>query len=162
MAATVIDSWKLVTAIDNYEEVAGVILFRKYVSGGSPSSIFAIAPEAHDLFRFAKEFEPNSEELFESARLKKHGAGVVSMLNIAICMLGTDLEPLVLVLKDLGARHAKYGVLEAHFPIVGQALIETLADALGEKFTDDVKAAWVDIYAVVQSNMLAGMKKVDE
>eukprot|EP00978_Attheya_sp_CCMP212_P020942 scaffold60641_cov34-Attheya_sp.AAC.1 len=153
MAATVIDSWKLITEIDNYEEVAGVILFRK---------IFAIAPEAHDLFRFTKEFEPNSEELFASERLKKHGAGVVSTLDIAICMLGTDLEPLVLVLKDLGARHAKYGVLEAHFPIVGQALIETLADALGEKFTDDVKAAWVDIYAVVQSNMLAGMKEANE
>lgn len=150
MAATVIDSWKLITAIDNYEEVAGVLLFRK---------IFAIAPEAHDLFRFAKDFEPNSEELFASARLKKHGAGVVSTLNTAIGMLGPDLEPLVIILKDLGARHAKYGVLEAHFPIVGQALIETLAAALGDKFTDDVKAAWVAIYGVVQSNMVAGMNE---
>jgi hypothetical protein len=29
MASKVIESWKLVTAIDNYEEVAGEILFRK-------------------------------------------------------------------------------------------------------------------------------------
>lgn len=31
MASTVIESWKLVTAIDNYEEVAGKILFTRYV-----------------------------------------------------------------------------------------------------------------------------------
>ena len=28
-AAKVIESWKLITAIDNYEEVAGVLLFRR-------------------------------------------------------------------------------------------------------------------------------------
>lgn len=31
MASTVIESWKLVTEIDNYEEVAGMILFTRYV-----------------------------------------------------------------------------------------------------------------------------------
>jgi hypothetical protein len=29
MASTVIESWKLITAIDNYEEVAGKILFTR-------------------------------------------------------------------------------------------------------------------------------------
>lgn len=74
-------------------------------------------------------------------------------------MLGPDLEPLVGVLQALGKRHAKYGVAEEHFPIVGQALIETLSTAMGEKFTDDIKAAWVEIYGIIQEQMIVGMKQ---
>jgi nitric oxide dioxygenase len=121
--------------------------------------IFAIEPAAQDLFKFAKDFEPRSEELFASPRLIKHGKGVIKTVNTAVGMLGPDLAPLVGVLQALGKRHAKYGVAEEHFPLVGQALIETLTAAMGDAFTDEVKAAWVEIYGVIQEQMIVGMKQ---
>ncbi len=97
-----------------------------------------------------------SEEMYESAKFKKHTAGVIKTVNTAVGMLGPDLTPLVKVLKGLGKRHVKYGVLEAHYAVVGQALIETLAAALQDAFTDEVKAAWVDVWGVISGTMIEG------
>ena len=94
--------------------------------------------------------------MFENPRFKKHAKGVVGTVNKAVGMLGPDLSPLVEILKKLGKRHKGYGVLEAHYPVVGQALIETLDAALGDKFTEDVKAAWLEIWGVISSTMIAG------
>ena len=133
---------------------------RSFNSSPPPSTrIFSIEPGAQALFKFAQDFEPNSEELFASPRLIKHGKGVIKTVNTAVGMLGPDLAPLVEVLQALGKRHAKYGVAEEHFPIVGKALIETLSAAMGDAFTDEVKDAWVEIYGVIQAQMIAGMKQ---
>lgn len=94
--------------------------------------------------------------MFENPRFKKHAKGVVGTVNTAVGMLGPDLSPLVDILKSLGKKHKAYGVLEAHYPVVGQALIETLDAALGDKFTEDVKAAWLEIWGVISSTMIAG------
>ena len=40
---------------------------------------------------------------------------------------------------------------------VGQALIYTLQTGLGDKFTEEVKEAWLKLYAVVQQLMTLGM-----
>eukprot|EP00979_Chaetoceros_neogracilis_P012105 scaffold3111_cov263-Chaetoceros_neogracile.AAC.12 len=147
MASTVIESWKLITAIDNYEEVAGKILFTR---------IFTIAPEAYALFSFAEDNEMFSEGMYESPKFKKHAAGVIRTVNVAVGMLGPDLSELADILKKLGKRHKGYKVVEAHYPVVGQALIETLDAAMGEKFTEDVKAAWLEIWGIISSTMIAG------
>lgn len=82
-------------------------------------------------------------------------------MNVAVGMLGPDLSPLVDILKKLGRKHKIYGVLEAHYGIVGQALIQTLAAAMGDSFSDEVKAAWVEVWGVISSTMIegAGYKK---
>jgi len=56
-------------------------------------------------------------------------------------------------LKQLGDRHKGYGVVEAHFDVVGQALIKTLGMALGDKFTDELKGYWVIVFGMVKSAM---------
>ena len=94
--------------------------------------------------------------MYASSKFKKHAAGVISTVNTAVGMLGPDLAPLVDILKKLGKRHAGYGVLEPHYAVVGQALIETLEAALGDAFTDEVKAAWLDVYGVISSTMIEG------
>lgn len=98
----------------------------------------------------------NSEEMFASPKFIKQYTATLQTVDAAVGMLGADLAPLVDILKKLGKRHVAYGVLEAHYPIVGQALIETLEAALGDKFTDDVKAAWVEIYGIISSTMIEG------
>lgn len=94
--------------------------------------------------------------MYESAKFKKHAAGVIRTVNTAVGMLSPDLAPLAEILKKLGKRHSGYGVLEPHYAVVGQALIETLATALGDEFTDEVKAAWVDVYDVISKSMIEG------
>mmetsp|Transcript_14682 Transcript_14682/g.20973 ORF Transcript_14682/g.20973 Transcript_14682/m.20973 type:complete len:152 (+) Transcript_14682:142-597(+) len=147
MASKVIESWKIVTAIPNYEEVAGELLFRK---------IFTLAPQVHGMFRFAKDFEPMSEELFASERFKRHARGVITTVDTAINMLGPDLDPLVSILEDLGKVHGQYGALPAHYAIVGRALIETLADVLQEMFTNELKTSWARVYDIVSMAMIEG------
>eukprot|EP00549_Striatella_unipunctata_P020831 CAMPEP_0118702284 /NCGR_PEP_ID=MMETSP0800-20121206/17795_1 /TAXON_ID=210618 ORGANISM="Striatella unipunctata, Strain CCMP2910" /NCGR_SAMPLE_ID=MMETSP0800 /ASSEMBLY_ACC=CAM_ASM_000638 /LENGTH=174 /DNA_ID=CAMNT_0006603447 /DNA_START=66 /DNA_END=590 /DNA_ORIENTATION=+ len=143
----VINTWKDIQAIKNFKEVAGVILFRK---------IFDTAPAAQYMFSFGEKFPLGAEEMYADPEFLRHASNVVNAVDRAVSMLGRSVRPLVAILKAMGGRHHGYGVLPAHYPIVGDALIGTLSDALGEKFTDEVKAAWVEIYGVISSAMLEG------
>jgi hemoglobin-like flavoprotein len=122
-------------------------------------SIFEIAPEVYGMFRFTREFEPGSEELFQSERFKKHATGVIHTVNTAVNMLAPDLDPLIEVLHELGKKHAQYGALPAHYAVVGRALIDTLQKVLGDKFTNEVKTAWARIYDVMSTSMIEGAEE---
>lgn len=109
--------------------------------------IFEIAPPALQLFSFKDE-----TPLAESPGLKKHATGVLNTVGTAVAGL-SDVEKLVPVLEALGGRHATYGVQREHFAIVGQALLWTLEQGLGDRWTAEVEAAWAQTYATVQSIM---------
>ena len=95
-------------------------------------------------------------EIFTSPSFKKHATGVISTVNTAVGMLEPDLSGLVAILTNLGKKHKAYGVEKAHYGLVGEALIGTLSDAMGEAFTAEVKAAWVETYGVISATMIAG------
>jgi hemoglobin-like flavoprotein len=118
--------------------------------------IFELAPIALNMYKFGSEFEGNEEELYKSKSFKAHARGVVKMLDAAVNMLGPDLEPATKTLITLGKKHVKYGVLPAHYGIVGEALLYTLETALGDKWTPLVKKGWVGVYTFVSSAMMAG------
>jgi hemoglobin-like flavoprotein len=44
-------------------------------------------------------------------------------------------------------------VRDEHFDNVGNALLQTMADLLGEAFTPELQAAWRDLYSMVASAM---------
>jgi len=102
----------------------GIVLFQ---------NIFEIAPPARALFKFGKANDLQASEL---ARL--HADRVMDTLDFAVQRLD-NLGEVVPALQKLGAMHAKYKVLPAHFPIVGQALLKTLGDGLGEHWTSEVE-----------------------
>ena len=56
-------------------------------------------------------------------------------------------------MKQLGQRHAGYGVTPAHYDTVAGALLWTLEQGLGPAFTPDVKAAWTAVYGVLATTM---------
>lgn len=60
---------------------------------------------------------------------------------------------LSLQIRRWGQRHAGYGVVNAHYDIVGEALIWTLGRGLGDGFTDDVKNAWLTAYTLLAGTM---------
>jgi len=45
-------------------------------------------------------------------------------------------------LKNLGADHVSKGVKKEHYPVVMNAVMKTLKDALGVSFTPDIEKAW--------------------
>ena len=59
-------------------------------------------------------------------------------------------------LKGLGARHVKYGALPEHYPLVGNTLLKTFEQYLGNDWTPATQQAWVDAYGVITEVMLEG------
>jgi hemoglobin-like flavoprotein len=98
--------------------------------------------------------DPSMRVLFKGD-LPQQGRMFMNMLNSAVNGL-SELHTLAPVLRTLGARHIKYGVRDEHYGTFGSALLWTLEQALGEKFTPDVREAWSTAYGLLSSVMLLG------
>lgn len=59
-------------------------------------------------------------------------------------------------LAALGRHHAELQVEDGHYALVGDALIETLRDALGPRFTPETEAAWLEAYGMIARLMIGG------
>jgi nitric oxide dioxygenase len=99
------------------------------------------------LFETAPEVKP----LFKGD-IRQQGQKLVSMVGIAVRSMRRP-EALVPALRELSARHQRYGARRQHYPIVGEVLVATLADTLGEAFGPDARAAWAKTYGVLASVM---------
>ncbi|MDY7232986.1 globin family protein, partial [Hyalangium rubrum] len=97
------------------------------------------------------ELDPSVRPLFKSdlAQQKKK---LMQMLSVAVDGLSNP-QRLVPVLEQLGARHAGYMVQEHHYGLVGEALLWTLREGLGESFTPETEAAWKEVYGLVATVM---------
>jgi hemoglobin-like flavoprotein len=120
-----------------------------------------IAATAADLF-YGRLFalDPSLRPLFKGD-MAHQGRMLMSMLSAAVNGL-TQLDALVPVLHQLGARHVNYGVKEAHYATVGSALLWTLEQGLAEAFTPEVRAAWASAYALLSGTMIAGATQARE
>lgn len=98
---------------------------------------------------------PEAKPLFEHTDMAKQKN---MLLNSLVMVVENLRQPDVLdkALRGLGARHVKYGALPAHYPLVGSALLTTFQQYLGEKWTPDVKSAWVGAYGAISEIMLDG------
>jgi len=86
-------------------------------------------------------------------------------LTQAIAMLMTGLaRPAALApgLRQLGARHSAYGAGPMHYVVVGEAMIETVAELCDPALDDSGRAAWMRLYGWVAATMLEGTVKADE
>lgn len=120
------------------------------------AQVTPVADQAAALF-YAKLFarDPAISDLFLSADMTVQGRKLLNMIGDAVRLLNHPerLEP---VLRALGQRHTGYGVLDTHYGTVGAALLETLADALGEAFNPETREAWEALYIHVARTMRAG------
>lgn len=94
------------------------------------------------------------ENLFEIApdlkRYFKTDMGIQSMkimqmIGFAVANMNAPAT-LSNIVRDLGKRHVGYGVEKEHFQVVGQALIMTFEQLLGDKFTPQAREAWLLLY----------------
>ncbi len=114
-----------------------------------------ISEAAAEMF-YAKLFEldPSLRPMFKND-MKEQGKKLMTMIGFAVKGL-TKLEDLVQAVKDMGARHAGYGVQKEHYDTVAAALLDTLAKGLGDDFTPEVKEAWTLTYVTLATVMQEG------
>jgi hemoglobin-like flavoprotein len=99
------------------------------------------------------EINPEIQALF-TGDMEAQGEQLMHMIGAAVTGLD-DLEALVPIVQQLGARHRKYGVQVPHYAAVAEALLWTLEQGLGDAFTPDVREAWVNVYSLLAETMIA-------
>lgn len=99
---------------------------------------------------------PHVRALFSGTDMKIQRQMLMETLAVAIRGLD-DLDSLIPVLRQLGARHVGYGVQLQHYELVEHVLIETVQRMVGEEFTDDARLAWTKIYNVIVHHMTEGI-----
>ena len=97
------------------------------------------------------ELDPSVRSLFKGD-MTEQGRKLMAMINTVVNSLDA-LGPILGTIEALGRRHVAYGVTEAHYDTVGNALIWTLGQGLGQQFTPAVEAAWAEAYNTLASAM---------
>ena len=105
--------------------------------------VFEKAPETRSLFK---------KNMASQGRLLTHMLG-----GIVYSM--SRPEHLDLGLRLLGKSHVKYGVVEEHYPVVLESLIETIKEELGEMGNERLYKAWEQALKKVTSEMKKYAKK---
>jgi len=96
--------------------------------------------------------DPSLRALFRGD-MAHQGDRLMSMIASAVGLLDKP-QVLLPVLRNLGARHGSYGVVDTHYATVGGALLLTLEQGLGDAFTSEVREAWTAMYGVVSRTMI--------
>jgi hemoglobin-like flavoprotein len=123
------------------------------------TSFDLVAPRGDELMDvfYARLFEtaPSVKPLFASTDLKRQKTMLLATLMLLRKSL-RDLDAVLPKLRDLGARHASYGVQVPHYPIVGQVLIASMAEIAGAAWRPEYERAWSDAFAIVATSMIEG------
>jgi hemoglobin-like flavoprotein len=106
------------------------------------------------------ELDPGLRPMFRATDLREQKRKLMQTLTVAVRGLHR-LDQLVPALEALGRRHVGYGVRDAHYATVGQALLWTLEQGLGPAFTPQVRDAWVETYTLVSSVMQRASRQAE-
>lgn len=85
-------------------------------------------------------------------KIKQQGKKLITMMSTAVNNLD-NLEVLIEPLKQSGKAHEGYNVKPEDYDKVGDALLWTLQQELGDDFTPETKKAWSETYTIVSSVM---------
>lgn len=102
------------------------------------------------LFTIAPQVQP----LFGKSDMKKQGAKLMSMIDIAVKGLDRP-QAITHLLEESGKRHVGYGVQDGHYDFVGAALLWTLEQGLKDGYTPQVADAWKTAYGYMADIMKA-------
>jgi hemoglobin-like flavoprotein len=122
-----------------------------------------VAPRGDELmdvfYRRLFAVAPAVRPLFADADLKRQKGMLLAALVLIRKSL-RNLEAVTPTLRNLGARHVRYGALPEHYPVVGQVLIASMAEVAGDAWTVDYELAWTEAYTVLSGAMLDGAASV--
>ena len=113
-----------------------------------------------DLF-YSKLFmaNPSLRNLFPK-KMDEQYSKLMDMLSVIIARLDR-MDELNDDIAAMARRHIQYGVRPAHYKLVGNALLWTLRQGLGQDWTLEVEQAWTKCYSNLADTMMraAELKK---
>jgi methyl-accepting chemotaxis protein len=128
------------------------------------TSFDLVAPKGDELVEifYARLFEtaPSVKPLFASTDMSHQRTMLLSALVLLRKSL-RDVDSIVPALKRMGARHVGYGAAPAHYPVVGEVLIGSMAEIAGPAWEPRFERAWGEAFAVVAGAMLEGAAEAE-
>ncbi|WP_146348424.1 globin domain-containing protein [Phaeobacter marinintestinus] len=103
-------------------------------------------------YRRLFEIAPNTRSLFQGD-MESQAMKLVTTLDFIVDHLD-QLDTLMPDARDLAIRHVAYGVTADQYPAVGEALIWTMSQVLGDKFTEADGQAWAVAYGTLSGAMI--------
>jgi hemoglobin-like flavoprotein len=118
------------------------------------AKVAPIADTAAQLF-YARLFEiaPSVKPLFHGDMAEQRRK-LMTALGVVVKGL-TNLQAVAPIAQALAVRHVAYGVKAADYAPVGEALLWTLQQGLGEAYTPQVATAWTTAYQTLSGVMIA-------
>ena len=98
------------------------------------------------------EIDPTTARLFRGG-IEQQAAKFMQVLALAVSGL-SNMPTLVPVVQQLGLRHAGYGVRPEQYDSVREALLWMLALVLQDAYTEEVRSAWAEAYAMLAGIMM--------
>jgi NAD(P)H-flavin reductase/hemoglobin-like flavoprotein len=116
------------------------------------SEVAALGDQAATYF-YATLFalDPRLREMFPTAMGGQRDRLLAALGHIVSNVDDTDV--LVGFVEQLGRDHRRFEVSPEHYPLVGRALLHTLAHGLGPLWTEQLAADWTEAYTIVSGVM---------
>jgi hemoglobin-like flavoprotein len=135
--AKVLESWEI--SRQKYgcvEEVGTKILLHLFERSPETKAIFGLKIEGGNI----------EENPVMRNHVLIHGMAMFKFLDGVLNLLGPDIDMIVQVMAGLGKRHQRHGVKKEHFPMLGLAIRDTLAEIMKENWTDKLESAWIEVF----------------
>ena len=101
------------------------------------------------------EIDTGARTLFAKTNMVAQRWKFVQMLGEIVSNLDMPRE-LIPTVSALGRRHVDYGVHDVDYDRVREALFAALASEVGAGFTDEIRDAWEEAYALTAAVMKRG------
>jgi hemoglobin-like flavoprotein len=117
----------------------------------------AVMPDVAGALFYERLFaaNPDFRRLFKND-MRIQGVKLMTMLAMVVYNL-PESGPTLPTIRELAVRHVEYGVKLADYNSVGEALLWTLEQALGEDFTRVVREAWTVCYDELAGEMMTAV-----
>jgi hemoglobin-like flavoprotein len=106
---------------------------------------------AHAFYQHLFELRPEYQLLF-TADVAEQGHKLVRMMDMAVTGL-RKFDMVTPAFETLARRHLNYQVTEEMYGPMGEALLATLRQLLGARFTPEVEDAWREMYQTLAQLM---------
>ena len=96
---------------------------------------------------------PELAPMFAGVDMPEQRRKLVKAIGLVVTSLDR-IDTLLPVIRDLGQRHAGYGVQDEHYGQVGAALLWTLQTGLGDDWSEEAAGAWALAYQLLADTMI--------
>jgi hemoglobin-like flavoprotein len=103
--------------------------------------------------------DPSLRSLFPED-MSLQASKLVAMITFVVHKLD-NLNAVLNDVRALGKRHKNYRVEAKDYKTVGDTLLWTLQDGMGEEWTNEHKQAWMTAYSLLSETMIAAAEDQD-